>query len=136
MIYRVSIQNFENLRDELVEEIRNGVSDLCDWGHRPYVEGGALELVSEPVTKTTLEWIAEKLLKARVQFTVEDLGKEYRHAVTRAPASYDYRGCAIELFVTKADDGKDERHVAIRAKDWDHQTGRYWSGLYATREVK
>jgi hypothetical protein len=136
MIYRIAIQNFENLRDDLIEKVTDAVGSLCKWSFRPFSEGSTvLELVSENVTRPQLEWVTEKLLGLGVQFSVEDLGKDFVHVETKAPVNYDGMG-TTELFVTKAEDGKtDLRHVAVEQKQLEWQTARYSSGLFGYRVI-
>ncbi len=136
MIYQLTIPNFGNLKDDLIEKVRDSVEGICQWGYGRSPTN-ALELVSEKVNKSTLDKITEALIQNEVQYTVEDLGGEYLHVVTSAPAAYDYP-YTISLFDSTVPNefGKLERHVAVQKERKEYQFGRYSSGLNPYRVIE
>lgn len=145
MIYQVTIPNFENLRDELVEQLHSAL-DLsqygqkgCHWRWGRAANNGSTEatdLISTPLTRTQLDQVVEVLNKARVGWTSQDISAQYLHVVTTAPVEYDYDYTIPLGFTTKTELGKDERHVAVQKERQDYQLGRYSSGLHAWRMIE
>jgi hypothetical protein len=134
VIYQVTIPNFANLRDEFIEKVRDTASAICKWnyGRSPT---HVLELVSERINKLDLDKITEALVRAEIQYTVEDFEAEYLHVATRAPESYDYAGTCISLGFSLEGEFGPERHVAVRKDRQEYQFGRYASGLHAYRVI-
>lgn len=136
MIYQVTIGNFSNLRDELLNKVREAVGGLCEWSFRRTEGLNALELESALITRSVLEEVVQSLNWLEVGFQVKDLSEDYVHAVTNAPEAYDYPGTSIFMFQLGQDSrGRPERHLAIRKDRLEYQQGRNSSGLYQTRIV-
>lgn len=136
MIYRVTIPNFDNFRDEVLQQVRDTVSEICRWQFDRNV-CDSLALVSDRVNKNALDSITGALIAAHVQYTVEDLGSEYEHYITTAPEAYDYAGTCIPLGYTSVmEHGGTGRHIALLKNRKEYQIGRNASGLHPTKRVE
>lgn len=124
LIFQLSIPNFVNLREDLIDAIRSQVEHLTQWSVIA-TDLGSMELKTPAITVAIAQEIGSKLAALQIQYTALDLSKDYVVVDTNAPETYDGFG-TLTLFTR--DDGS--REVAVERRHLNWQAGRYRSGLY------
>jgi hypothetical protein len=134
VIYRMTVPNFLNFNDDLTRKLRDELTGIAKWDLNR-TSTGVLELMSERLTAEQRDLLAGILVRAEVQFSVEDLSDQYLLVATTAPETYDYPyTMPLGGFAEEKDEfGRRERHVAVQKERKDYQFGRYSSGLHGYR---